>query len=129
MSNLTKAITMAAGVLISIILITILVVVYTKISNLQNADLKQEEAMQIAQFNQKYTKYLNKYLYGAEVITIINKGIEEKVTVIIDSIPQNDYIYSNNAPTYTQNKYKCTQITHDKGKVKTITLIKIIETP
>ena len=129
MSNLTKAITMAAGVLISIILITRLVVVYTKISNLQNTDLKQEETMQIAQFNQKYTKYLDKYLYGAEVITIINKGIEEKVKVIINGVEQINYVYSNDAPTYTQNKYKCTQITYDKGRVKSISLIKIIETP
>lgn len=75
MENATKALLIAGGVLIAIIIITLLVRTYGNISNFQRQQLTQEEAQQIAEFNSEYTKYANQYVYGTEVITIINKTV------------------------------------------------------
>ena len=73
MENATKALLIAGGVLIAIIIITLLVRTYGNISNFQRQQLTQEEARQIAEFNSEYTQYAGQYIYGTDVITIINK--------------------------------------------------------
>ena len=40
--------------------------------------LSGEEAEKIEAYNKEYTKYLNQYVYGTEVITAINRALNEK---------------------------------------------------
>lgn len=75
MENATKALLIAGGVLIAIIIITLLVRTYGNISNFQRQQLTQEEARQIAEFNSGYTQYAGQYVYGTDVVTIINKTV------------------------------------------------------
>ena len=73
MENASKALLIAGGVLIAIILITVLVRTYGNISIFQRQQLTEDEIEKIAEENKEYLKYLNQYVYGTEVISIINK--------------------------------------------------------
>ena len=78
MENATKALLISGGVLIAIIILTVLVKTYSKIGMFQKQQLSKEEAEQIEEFNKDYTKYAGQYVYGTEVITIINKTLDYK---------------------------------------------------
>lgn len=105
MENATKALLMAGGILIAIIIITLLIKTYGNISAFQKEQISVEEAQRIEEFNKDYTKYENQYVYGTEVITVINRtlnyqekqGIEIKVEIDFKA----PYTYIKNNKKYT----------------------------
>ena len=97
MENATKALLIAGGVLIAIIIISLLIRTYGNISFFHREQISSEEAERIESYNKEYTKYLNKYVYGTEVITAINKTIN-------NNIKTSDNIEIN--IMFTQEEYK-----------------------
>lgn len=78
MENATKALLIAGGVLIAIIIISLLIKTYGSISFFHREQISSEEAERIESYNKEYTRYLNKYVYGTEVITAINRSLNNK---------------------------------------------------
>ena len=74
MENASKALLMAGGILIAMLIIAVLVRSFTTVSIFQKAKLSEEEQAELVAFNEQYTKYLGQYVYGTEVITVINKA-------------------------------------------------------
>lgn len=113
MENASKALLMAAGILIAVILISLLVATYNGISLFQKQQVAQEDVEKIEQFNSFYTKYAGKYVYGTEVITVINQTVNNKDSndVNVTVKMQENYEYKIGKVTYTAN-----QITVDSGK-------------
>lgn len=75
MENASKALLMAGGVLISIILIGSLLYVY---NNMVQYPKQEEELLkleQLAEFNAEYEKYYRTKMYGTDVVTVLNKAI------------------------------------------------------
>ena len=62
MENASKALLMAAGILIAIILISLLVAMYKGVSLFQRQQVSQEDAARIEEFNSFYTKYSGRYV-------------------------------------------------------------------
>lgn len=139
MENATKALTIAASILIAIILITLIVVFFKSTNLLKTTEARSEETRQLKEFNEQYSKYKGKYLYGTEVITIINRAIGDGVKVTINNMTQDggkenkvigDYISETlplngsypveNVNTYKDNRYKCTNVEYTNGKVSKI---------
>ena len=121
MENATKALTMAAGILIALVIISVIVILFTRIAQIKKADLSTEEARQIEEFNSKYAKYKGKLVYGTEVITIINMAKEDGVAVEVDNQRKNEYV-TDNIEEYLKNVYKCEDMEYSKdGKVSKIT--------
>lgn len=121
MENASKALLMAGGILIVLITIAVLVRTFSNISEFQMSRLSEEEQEQLVAFNEQYTKYLNQYVYGTEVRSLINKYKNDNmVEVIYDTEPP---MGEGESTKY----YKCTGITYDNstGKVKTITFKEI----
>lgn len=101
MENASKALLMAGGVLIAIITIALLVNTFSTVNKFQMSQLSQKEQEELIAFNEQYTKYLNQYVYGTEVITVINKSLNNKdykIATIIEFI--------NEEYTYTTYEYK-----------------------
>lgn len=94
MENASKALLMAGGVLIAILIIAILVRTFGTVGLFQKQKLTEEEERQIAEFNAQYLKYLNQYMYGTEVITMINKTTKSKYPVKIKITFLNTYKYT-----------------------------------
>ena len=71
----------------------------------QRKQLSAEEAAQIEEFNKDYVKYLNQYVYGTEVVTVINRvaNYQEKTNnnFEIDITFIDPYSYKKNGKTYT----------------------------
>lgn len=134
MENASKALLMAAGVLIAIITMALLVRSFTSISMFQKTQLTEEEQVQLIAFNEQYTQYLGRYVYGTEVLTLQNRyENDEKVSVtVIGEQPQadeNKYKYDEDSNSYSNETryYKCTGITYDEatGRVNSITFEQI----
>lgn len=84
MENASKALLMAGGVLIAILIIVLLVNSFTSISSLQQTKLSEEEQEKLVKFNEQYTKYAGQYVYGTEVRSVMNKSENNGfVTVIV----------------------------------------------
>lgn len=103
MENASKALLMAAGILIAIILISLLVAMYKGVSLFQRQQVSQEDAARIEEFNSFYTKYSGRYVYGTEVITVINQTVNNKASndVKVEVIMQSGYTYKIGKVTYT----------------------------
>lgn len=102
MENATKALLIAGGVLISIIIISVLVVTFQKYGNVlktYDATVNQEE---ITKFNTNFTKYLGQDLTIHEAITITNFAESNDVIVVngkkTSNISEDDLAKKN---TYT----------------------------
>lgn len=126
MENASKALLMAGGILIAILIIAVLVRSFTTVSMFQKAKLTEEEQAQLVAFNEQYTKYLGQYVYGTEVRTLMNKYENDKqVKVLPEGI---------NPPTgvgQDTKYYKCTEIGYDNstGKVNSITFKEVTINP
>lgn len=119
MENATKALLMAGGVLIAIIIITLLVKTYGNIGAFQRQQLSVEEAEQIEEFNKDYKKYDGQYVYGTEVITVINRSANSDSYIKINIVFADDYTY--NKVTYRNGKKTSKTVTVKSGKELTLT--------
>lgn len=136
MENASKALLMAAGILLGILILTLMVTLFISSSNVfKNYDQrKQEEALQ--QFNVNFTKYLGQKLTIHDVVTICNFADQNDVSVTNkktkDDIPtelnkknnknQNgyDYYYTILISAYNEGRVSGIRIyIHDNQKIVT----------
>lgn len=79
MENASKALLIAGGVLIALIILTSFIAMYGRIANLQEEQEEQIKLDQLAEFNAKYEAYNKRIMYGTDVITLMNKVNENNV--------------------------------------------------
>lgn len=77
MENASKALIMAGGVLISLLIIGLLLLMFTRLSDYQKTGDNSKRTSQIAKFNMEYEGYLDdKGIKGADILSLINKIID-----------------------------------------------------
>ncbi len=74
MENATKALEMAAGVLLGVILMTLIAYFFSEIRLWPEKQDEMETAEQISTFNLEYEVYEKKKMYGADVISCLTKA-------------------------------------------------------
>ena len=72
MENASKALIMAGGVFISLLVIGLLVFFFNNLSDLQRIEQSSEETQTIAEFNKQYDVY-ERDVYGSELLSLANK--------------------------------------------------------
>lgn len=72
MENGSKALMMAASVLIAMAVIGLLVYGYSEIREANRLESAQKEVEQAAEFNKKYEAYMRDDLYGADILSVVN---------------------------------------------------------
>lgn len=112
MENAAKALLIAGGILIALVIISTGLIVYTKTRELQEQESTIRETEQVSKFNREYTAYDKKELRGIEIITITNKAInnniqnpENPITIevrinrddILDGLQPNNYVFTGSA--------------------------------
>ena len=133
MENISKALIIAGGVLLGIIIVSIFMVMFTRMSNMQ---LEQDEMIkveQLAAFNAEYEAYNKKVMYGVDVITLINKAKRNnekyngnsnyKITITLDGVEM-----SNSSSLIEEDKekyiYKCTGMEYNNlGRICKIKIV------
>lgn len=75
MENASKALVMAGGVLIAIMVLATLMYMMQNTASYKTQTEEQQKIEQIAKFNKEYESYNKSLLRGTEVVTLINKAI------------------------------------------------------
>ena len=77
MENASKALLIAGGILIALLVIGALVLMFNQIGSYQQAQDSNQKDSQLAEFNKDFEKYIDdKGITGADVISVINKVID-----------------------------------------------------
>ena len=103
-------------IFVAIIIIALLAHTFNNLSIFQKTKLTEEEQEQLIAFNEQYTKYVGQYVYGTDVITVINKSLDNKqypITIQIQFVGE----YS-----YTTKKWHINEYGHGEYEDETITI-------
>ena len=73
MENASKALMIAGGVLVAILLISLIVFYRSQISGLMEAKDSVQEFEQISEFNKQFDVYYRDKVYGSEILSLVNK--------------------------------------------------------
>ena len=73
MENASKALLIAGGMLIAIIVLSLFAMMYNKMTELKNNEEARAKVEQLENFNAEYESFNKKLMYGADVITLANK--------------------------------------------------------
>lgn len=79
MENASKALIMAGGMLIALMIMALMVNTYQKKQNLFNQQQTQIQTQQLIAFNKEFESYNKKLLRGVEVVSLINRAISNNV--------------------------------------------------
>ena len=132
MENASKALLMAASVLIGIILISLMVIMFMNSGNVSSSYDKTISQEEISVFNSNFTKYSNKSLTIHEVKSIINFAKANGVNISSDTTSSTNISDTLNGATGTYNntvkerKYKLVILEYDAntGKISKIQITK-----
>lgn len=73
MENASKALVMAGGILLSVLILGLAVMVFRNISDLEDVKQDSEAQEQALEFNKRYETFLRDGLYGSEVVSAANQ--------------------------------------------------------
>lgn len=76
MENASKALLMAGWVLIALLVISLAVLAYNKMSQYQKSQSDLVEVEQLADFNEQFTQYVRDDLNGIDLVTLANKVVD-----------------------------------------------------
>ena len=106
MENAAKALLIAGGILIAIMILTVLVYAITTKNRIEKAEYEKVQLEKIAKFNSEFEAYNKNRLYGIDVISVINKAIahnkkmqatktEDKYFINVVFVTNGDQIFTN----------------------------------
>lgn len=137
MENATKALEIAGGVLISLLVIGVIVYFYNNLSSLKQTEENSLAEQQATDFNKDYETYNRDDVYGSELLSLANKMHDynykesdnkgyEKIEM---SVKFNDKIdifktYYGNKATYTQDDLT-TGYTNLANEIRTLSKKKV----
>lgn len=113
MENVSKALMMAGGLLISIMVISLIVVLWGRISSYFTEDSNTKVVEQDAEFNAQFENYNKKSIRGNELISVMNKIIDynrtaadienyDRIIINID-LKKSNFKYNNRGKEIIRN--------------------------
>lgn len=146
MENATKALIIAGGMLIAMLIVGLLTWGYTQIRALQQANVTEEERQQVVDFNERFEAYNKKVVRGYQMISLSNlvydtntRYTEEvgytPVTIVVDGLSdQNatgedlvnyiqtyyDTMSSNQKNALKQLYFECTGVEYDNRNSRVV---------
>lgn len=89
MENASKALLIAGGMLLAMLLVGLVIINYNQIVEFYNKDKDMTKTEQIAKFNSEYTEYNRKDVRGSDLLSLVNKVVDynkrndETITITI----------------------------------------------
>jgi len=96
MENAARALEMAGGVLIAILIISLFTYMFNHLSEHQAVQTYNQKTEKLQAFNAKYLAYDKTILYGADIISVINQALSNNISVTDEQ---------NTSTTYDQHQY------------------------
>ena len=84
MENMTKALEIAASVLIGVLILSLLVFGYNQKKKKKNIEQKNERASQLSKFNINFESYAKDTVYGSEILSLANEVINYNERKAVD---------------------------------------------
>lgn len=85
MENASKALTMAGGILIAVMILIALVSMVQNSAQYNKDEEERRKVEQMAEFNQEYESYQKKLMRGTDVISVVNKANNNNVIRVYDT--------------------------------------------
>lgn len=79
MENASQALIIAGGILLAILVLSLLVLMFSNLNTIGTAQAEQQAAERLAEWNAEWEAYNKQVLYGAEVLTVINKAQQNNI--------------------------------------------------
>lgn len=79
MENATKALLIAGGIFLAIVIITVGVYTYVSLHDIAKSQDELSEHEQLVAFNKKYDSYNKQLLHGTDLITLMNMAYEDNL--------------------------------------------------
>lgn len=76
MENAVKALLIAAGMFIALLLISLIVILYNDVSEYYASQHENKELEQVAEFNAKFENYNRKNVRGSDLLSLMNRVID-----------------------------------------------------
>lgn len=76
MENASKALIMAGGILIAILVLGALLLMFNQLSDYQKSGSELTNISQLSEFNKQFTQYVRNDLKGVELISLVNKVVD-----------------------------------------------------
>ena len=116
MENASKALLIAGGILLALLILSTLIYVGTTMSNMADQQNQSKQLEQTAEFNRTYEAYNRSRLYGTDVMSVVNRAIdynkqlntnEEEyfINIVIATLAQGTYTITTDAEI-DLNNYK-----------------------
>lgn len=120
MENASKALVIAAGVLLTLLIVSLMLYVYTSISNVSKREAEILTAEELSEFNMQFESFNKSSMYGTDIITVINKAIannkkypnqtiEMTLTTTEDFFTTQTYFELDSLGNYVRNNEKSTE--------------------
>ena len=102
MENASKALLIAGGILLAMLTAGLIVLLVNNIQTMQNAQSEKKAQEQLVAFNRGYEAYNKRIMYGTDVISVVNKAIQNNKSMDLVADPTNAY-YINITLVITQD--------------------------
>lgn len=90
MENATKALTIAASVLIAVVILGALLLTFNSLSSYQNTNTKNTRDAQVLEFNNQYEIFNRKEVRGSDLYSLLNKVVDYNRRKSDDTKDEND---------------------------------------
>ena len=117
MENAVKALYMAAGVLIGIMILSLAVVLFSSLQGYMEETNKQIMFNEVTRFNAKYTKYVDTELTIQDIITVASEAYENNKSYNIDPNAWNESSNSLYIAIYLENNGRIDQKMGENGEM------------
>lgn len=114
MENASKALLIAGGILLALLTTSLLILVYNNMQSMQNAQAQKLETEQRIAFNKEYEAYNKSLLYGTDVITVVNKAINNNKKMELMNKDERFYI---NIKLLTNGTFKSEVYKEERGEL------------
>lgn len=92
MENASKALLIAGGILIALLVIALVVYSFGSMSGFFTNEEKKEEAEQLKAFNDQYEAYNRKLLRGTDIVSVMNKVLDNNKKYGTNEYDEPEYI-------------------------------------
>ena len=134
MDNAAKALLIAGGVLLALLTISLFVYMQQNLTTIKSAQDDKTAAEQLAKFNAEYEAFNKKYMYGADVITLLNKinennikyagNTDYQIELIVYNIDGISKLNENEILNLKTNIFTCVSMNYNSttGRINKITI-------
>lgn len=133
MENAAQALLIAGGILLAILTLSLVVYMANNVSTIGTAQAEKQEAERLSAWNAEWEAYNKQLLYGAEVLTVINKANQNNleydystkyiVEILIEGTDADGIdVTEKNISNYRKSIFKCVNITYsnETGRINSI---------